>query len=94
MNKQEFVASMAKEEEISLREASRAYEQVFRTLGRQLAKGNEIKVRNFGTFRVRVHKSKLFKDFNTGKKKELPAHPRPVFIPSDALKEQVQKGGI
>ena len=93
MNKQEFVTAMARDEKIPIWEASKAYEQVFQALGKYLSKGEEIKIRNFGTFCVRKHKPKAFKDFNTGQKKELPAHFRPVFIPSGTLKEKVQNGG-
>lgn len=92
MNKKDFIKVMAKEEGLSMKDASRAYDCVFRTLSRQLANQEEIKVRNFGTFCIRTHRPKMFQDFQTGQKQELPAYARPVFIPSDTLKEEVEKG--
>lgn len=92
MNKQEFVAAIAKKHALSLAEANRICDQVFGELTDQLEQGEEIKIRNFGTFCVRVHQTKSFQDFSTGQKKTLPAHPRPVFLASDHLKDRVKKG--
>ena len=85
MNKQEFVASLAKKYNLSLDEAGKACDT-------QMEHREDVRIRNFGTFCVRIHQAKEFQDFNTGQKKTLPAHYRPVFVASDSLKDRVRKG--
>ena len=92
MNKQEFVASLAKKYNLSLDEAGKACDMVFQELVTQMEHREDVRIRNFGTFCVRIHQAKEFQDFNTGQKKTLPAHYRPVFVASDSLKDRVRMG--
>ncbi|CAN5659498.1 integration host factor subunit beta [soil metagenome] len=56
-----------------------------------LAKGENIEIRGFGTFKVRARKSRMARNPRTGDSVEVPPRHVPVFKPSKHLRTRVEK---
>jgi len=78
------------------REAAKEYKKnkteknikiVFGNIKNSLAKGETVKVPNFGTFNSRKRAAQIVKKSRTGKKVSEQARNTPFFIPDEKLKE-------
>lgn len=56
-----------------------------------LARGDNIEIRGFGTFKVRHRKARLARNPRTGEPVRVPARSAPVFKPSRYLRAQVER---
>lgn len=65
---------------------------IFQEMTDKLAKGEQVKIPSFGTFQVKFQASKDMYDMNTGKERTTEAKYKVRFIPSDKLKQQVNRG--
>lgn len=57
----------------------------FQTISATLSKGEAVKVRGFGTFRISQVDARMSVDISSGQDFEIPAHNRIVFLPSKEL---------
>lgn len=75
------------DEGFTKQEALKAIDRLVADVRKQLAKGNSIQVRGFGTLSVVVRKAKKARDIFHGKTIEVPAHRDVKFTPSKDIKE-------
>ena len=59
-----------------------------------LAKGDNIEIRGFGTFKVRERKTRMARNPRTGDPVKVPMRMVPVFKPSKEMRVQVGDGTI
>lgn len=76
---------------IDNQEAEQLITTLFEVLAETALEGEQIKVKDFGTFKVTRIKARESVDVNTGEKIEIPAHDRVGFNPATALRELVNK---
>ncbi len=70
--------------------AQRAVEAVFDTITKTLARGEDVTVTGFGTFRVVRTAARMGINPKTGEKIQIPAATRPKFRAGKALKDAVK----
>ena len=90
MSKDEIIAKMAKNAEISKKAATTAFGTYISSIGAALKKGDRVQIIGFGTFLVRRAKARTGRNPKTGKAITIPARKRPVFKAGKALKDMVK----
>lgn len=89
MNKNELIGAVAETSGLSRSDASKAVESVFETISGALAKGDEVRVVNFGTFSVAKRKASTGRNPRTGEPMTIKASAQPKFKAGKALKDSV-----
>lgn len=91
MKKGDLVEAVQKAANLdSKREAEDAVSAVFSTITKTLAKGEEVGVTGFGTFRVSKRAARMGVNPQTGEKIEIKATTVPKFSAGKGLKEAVK----
>jgi DNA-binding protein HU-beta len=91
MNKTELVAEIAKEAEITKKDAEKAVNAFTKVVASQLKEGNKIQLVGFGTFEVSERAAREGRNPQTGKTMKIAASKAPKFKPGKALKDEVNK---
>lgn len=91
MNKNEMIAKVADDTELSKADATRAVDAVFETITSQLSSGSEVRLVGFGTFSVSQRRATEGRNPRTGEKIHIPASKQPKFKAGKQLKEAVNK---
>jgi DNA-binding protein HU-beta len=91
MNKTELVAEIAKEAEITKKDAEKALAAFTKVVASQLKEGNKIQLVGFGTFEVSERAAREGRNPQTGKTMKIAASKAPKFKPGKALKDEVNK---
>jgi DNA-binding protein HU-beta len=89
MNKTELVAEIAKEAEITKKDAEKALAAFTKVVAAQLKEGNKIQLVGFGTFEVSERAAREGRNPQTGKTMKIEASKAPKFKPGKALKDEV-----
>ena len=89
MTKRELIAEVARTADLTLADAERVVDQVFRSIARALASGDKVEIRWFGSFRRHQRAARVGRNPKTGKRIDVPAKTSAVFRPSKDLKELV-----
>ena len=89
MKKQELVAAISQEAEISKKDADRALTAAINAITKALADGDKIQLVGFGTFEVRERAARTGKNPRTGEMIEIAASKVPAFKAGRALKDAV-----
>lgn len=89
MKKQELVAAISQEAEISKKDADRALTAAINAITKALADGDKIQLVGFGTFEVRERAARTGKNPRTGEMIEIAASKVPAFKAGRALKGAV-----
>ena len=89
MKKQELVAAIAQEAEISKKDADKALEAAINAISKALADGDKIQLVGFGTFEVRERAARTGKNPRTGEMIKIDASKVPAFKAGKALKDVV-----
>jgi DNA-binding protein HU-beta len=89
MNKTELVAEIAKEAEITKKDAEKALAAFTKVVAAQLKEGNKIQLVGFGTFEVSERAAREGRNPQTGKTMKIAASKAPKFKPGKALKDEV-----
>lgn len=89
MKKQELVAAISQEAEISKKDADRALTAAINAITKALADGDKIQLVGFGTFEVRERAARTGKNPRTGEMIDIAASKVPAFKAGRALKEAV-----
>ncbi len=89
MKKQELVAAIAQEAEISKKDAERALSAAINSISKALADGDKIQLVGFGTFEVRERAARTGKNPRTGEMIKIAASKVPAFKAGKALKDIV-----
>lgn len=94
MNKQELVASVAKQLGLTKAKASEIAELFFAPTGviaSELRRGGKVAISGFGSFEARKRAAREWRDPRTGKAVNIKASMVPAFRASRALRDQVNK---
>lgn len=89
MNKNDLIAKVSTKAKISKADATKALDAILEAISAALAKGEEIRLVNFGTFLVVKRKATEGRNPRTGAAIKIPASKQPKFRPGKALKEAV-----
>ena len=87
MKKQELVAAIAQEAEISKKDADKALAAAINAISKALADGDKIQLVGFGTFEVRERAARTGKNPRTGEMIKIDASKVPAFKAGKALKD-------
>lgn len=89
MNKTEIVAAMAKEADLSKKDAEKALKAFTDTVAAELKKGNKVQLVGFGTFEVSERAAREGRNPQTGAVMKIKASKAPKFKAGKALKDMV-----
>lgn len=89
MNKNELIAKISDDTDLSKADATRAVDAVFDTITAQLTKEEEVRLVGFGTFSVSHRKATEGRNPRTGEKIHIPASKQPKFKAGKQLKDAV-----
>ena len=89
MNKQELIAQIAAEADISKQKAGVALDATLEAIRNSLKKGDDVRLIGFGTFSVAQRAATEGRNPRTGEKIKIPASKQPKFKPGKELKEAV-----
>ena len=89
MNKTELVAAIAKETELSKKDAEAAVKAFVDVVSGELKKGGKVQLVGFGTFEVSARAAREGRNPQTGKAMKIKASKAPKFKAGKALKDMV-----
>jgi len=89
MNKTQFIASLAPHFNGSKKEAAHAVEIVFDSITRNIQKGEDVTINDFGKFKKVDRKARKGRNPFTGETIQIKASKKPRFLPAKALKEVI-----
>jgi DNA-binding protein HU-beta len=89
MNKAQFIAALAPHFNDSKKEAAHAVDIVFDTIVRNLAKGEDVMINDFGKFKKVDRKARMGRNPFTGETIKIKASKKARFLPAKALKEVI-----
>ncbi|MCB1532434.1 MAG: HU family DNA-binding protein [Alphaproteobacteria bacterium] len=91
MNKQDLIAYVAKQADLSKSKAAEAVDAVFDGIKGTLKKGGDARFVGFGTFSVAKRAATTGRNPRTGEPIKIPASKQPKFKAGKDLKEAVNK---
>jgi integration host factor subunit beta len=91
MTKADLVEQVAKETDMTKKDAEQLVEVVFESIIGALNKGDKIELRGFGSFRVRERDARKGRNPKTGAAVNIPAKRVAYFKPGKELKDIVNK---
>ncbi|MFP4136278.1 MAG: HU family DNA-binding protein [Candidatus Acetothermia bacterium] len=91
MNKGELVDSIYRSSDCTKQECRELVNQVVEVITDEVAKGEEVRLVNFGTFKPNPRKSTVKRHPQTGEKIEVPSKVTPKFSPGKGFSEKVEK---
>jgi len=91
VNKNELIAKISDDTDLSKADATRAVDAVFETITTQLSTEEEVRLVGFGTFSVTHRKATEGRNPRTGEKIHIPASKQPKFKAGKQLKDAVNK---
>ena len=89
MNKTQFIASLAPHFNGSKKEAAHAVEIIFDSITRNIQKGDDVTINDFGKFKKVDRKARKGRNPFTGETIQIKASKKPRFLPAKALKEVI-----
>jgi integration host factor subunit beta len=89
MTKADLVERVAKEADMTKKDAEQLVEIIFDSITGTLNKGEKIELRGFGSFRVRERGARRGRNPKTGDPVSIPAKRVPYFKPGKELKELI-----
>lgn len=89
MNKSQFIASLAPHFNGSKKEAAHAVEIVFDSIVRNIQKGEDVTINDFGKFKKVDRKARKGRNPFTGETIQIKASKKVRFLPAKALKEVI-----
>lgn len=92
MNKQDIIKQLASTTRLTAAEATIAVDHVLDIMANAFKRGENIELRNFGTFKTVERKPKIGQDINRGTTIIIPARRVIKFELSKTLKEEIKNG--
>lgn len=89
MNKNDLISAVADASGLTRSDATKAVESVFDSVGKALAKGDEVRLVGFGTFSVAKRKASTGRNPRTGEPMTIKASNQPKFKAGKGLKDAV-----
>lgn len=87
MSKKDLIDAVAKEAELTKEKAGVAVEAMLQHIRSCMKKGDEVRIPDFGTFKVAKRKARTGHNPATGAEIKIPASKVPKFTPSKGLKD-------
>jgi integration host factor subunit beta len=91
MTKADLVEQVAREAEMTKKDAEQLVEIIFDSITESLNNGEKIELRGFGSFRVRERNSRKGRNPKTGEAVEIPAKRVAYFKPGKELKDLINR---
>lgn len=91
MNKQDLVRIIARDAELSQRDASLLLDSTLEAIMSAVAAGEKVQLLGFGTFEAKERSARNGRNPQTGEMMEIPAATVPVFHPGVLFKERVDR---
>lgn len=91
MTKAEMVSTIAEKNELTKAQAERVFNSVFDMFKDELAKGNDIAINGFGSFKVAKRAAREGRNPQTNEIIKIPARKAVTFKAGSALKDIVNK---
>ncbi|TNE35680.1 MAG: HU family DNA-binding protein [Alphaproteobacteria bacterium] len=89
MNKNDLIAKVSEDADMSKADATKAVDAVFDTITEALKGGTEVRLVGFGTFAVTRRAASEGRNPRTGEKIQIPASNQPKFKAGKGLKDAV-----
>jgi DNA-binding protein HU-beta len=89
MNKAQFIASLAPHFNDSKKEAAHAVDVIFDTIVRNMAKGEDVMINDFGKFKKVDRKARKGRNPFTGETIQIKASKKARFLPAKGLKDVI-----
>ena len=89
MNKAQFIAALAPHFDNNKKEAARAVDIVFDTIIRNISKGEDVMINDFGKFKKVDRPARKGRNPFTGETIQIKASKKVRFLPAKALKEVI-----
>jgi len=89
MSKKDLIDAVAQNAELTKEKAGVAVDAVLEHIRSSMRKGEEVRILDFGTFKVAARKAREGRNPATGATIKIPASRVPKFSPSKGLKEQL-----
>lgn len=89
MNKNDLIAAVSENSELSKADATKAVDAVFDTISNTLKGGDDVRLVGFGTFSVAHRKQSKGRNPRTGEEITIPASNQPKFKAGKGLKDAV-----
>jgi DNA-binding protein HU-beta len=89
MSKKDLIDAVAKDAELTKEKAGVAVDAVLEHIRSSMRRGEEVRIPDFGTFKVASRKAREGRNPATGATIKIPASRVPKFSPSKGLKEQL-----
>lgn len=87
MSKKDLIDSVARELEMTKEKAGQAVDAVIKHITATMKDGKEVRIPDFGTFKVSDRKAREGRNPLTGKTIQIPASKAPKFTPAKGLKD-------
>lgn len=94
MTKSELARELAVSEKLHLSTAVKAVDGIIRIIKEEVAKGNDVTLRGFGTIAPVERAARQARHFKSGEEITMPAHRTVVLRVSNELKTAVNNGNV
>lgn len=91
MTKAEMISTLAEKNELTKAQTERVFNSIFDMFKDELAKGNDVAISGFGSFKVSKRAAREGRNPQTNEKIKIPARKAVTFKASSALKDIVNK---
>ena len=91
MNKTELVASVSEKATMTKKDAEKAINAVFDSIGEALTQNDKVQIIGFGIFEVKEREERQGRNPQTGAPITIPASKNPVFKAGKGLKDAINK---
>lgn len=89
MTKAEMAAQVARDVQVTRREADIIVETVLKSIVDSLLAGEKVEIRGFGSFRTRIRRARIGRNPKSGAEVEVPPKTIPFFKPSKQLRDAI-----
>ncbi|MGD9784172.1 MAG: HU family DNA-binding protein [Hyphomicrobiaceae bacterium] len=87
MSKKDLIDAVARDLELTKEKASQAVDSVIEHIKSTMKHGKEVRIPDFGTFKVAARKAREGRNPLTGQTMQIPASLAPKFTPAKGLKD-------
>lgn len=91
MTKAEMISTLAEKNELTKAQTERVFNSIFDMFKNELAKGNDVAISGFGSFKVSKRAAREGRNPQTNEKIKIPARKAVTFKAGSALKDIVNK---
>lgn len=91
MTKAEMISTLAEKNELTKAQTERVFNSIFDMFKDELAKGNDVTISGFGSFKVSKRAAREGRNPQTNEKIKIPARKAVTFKAGSALKDIVNK---